>query len=184
VLALAPDGKLLAVGRGVKRGKPGIGTGKNLARRWDKQAWLAALYTVNASSARVDSMMSDPLGTAIRRLLRRVSPAPSAGLSDAELLERFVRSRDEAAIETLLWRHGPMVLATCRRLMKHHADSEDCFQATFLVLAAGPARSRRVSRWGAGSTRLRTASVFAPVPAGRAGPFRWRSWASFRRPKP
>jgi RNA polymerase sigma factor (sigma-70 family) len=79
-------------------------------------------------------MISDPLGTAIRRLLRRVSAAPSAGLSDAELLERFVRSGDEAAIETLLWRHGPMVMTTCRRLLNHDADSEDCFQATFLVL--------------------------------------------------
>jgi RNA polymerase sigma factor (sigma-70 family) len=95
-------------------------------------------------------MMSDPLGTAIRRLLRRVSAAPSAGLSDAELLERFVRSRDEAAIETLLWRHGPMVLTTCRRLLNDHADSEDCFQATFLVLcrrAATITKRQSVGSW-------------------------------------
>jgi RNA polymerase sigma factor (sigma-70 family) len=95
-------------------------------------------------------MMSDPLGTAIRRLLRRVSAAPSAGLSDAELLERFVRSRDEAAIETLLWRHGPMVWTTCRRLLNHHADSEDCFQATFLVLcrrAGTIAKRQSVGSW-------------------------------------
>jgi RNA polymerase sigma factor (sigma-70 family) len=95
-------------------------------------------------------MMIDPLGTAIRRLLRRVSAAPSAGLGDAELLERFVRSRDEAAIETLLWRHGPMVLSTCRRLLNHHADSEDCFQATFLVLcrrAGTIAKRQSVGSW-------------------------------------
>jgi RNA polymerase sigma factor (sigma-70 family) len=95
-------------------------------------------------------MMSDPLGTAIRRLLRRVLVAPSADLSDAELLERFVRSRDKAAIETLLWRHGPMVWATCRRLLDHHADSEDCFQATFLVLcrrAATIAKRQSVGSW-------------------------------------
>jgi RNA polymerase sigma factor (sigma-70 family) len=79
-------------------------------------------------------MLSDPLGMALRRLLHRVSVAPSAGVSDAELLERFVHCRDQAAIETLLWRHGPIVLTTCRRMLGHHADSEDCFQATFLVL--------------------------------------------------
>jgi hypothetical protein len=47
-------------------------------------------------------MVGDPLGTAIRRLLRRVSAAPSAGVSHAELLERFVRTRDQPASETLL----------------------------------------------------------------------------------
>jgi RNA polymerase sigma factor (sigma-70 family) len=95
-------------------------------------------------------IMSGSLGTSIRRLLRRVSAAPSAGLSDAELLERFVRSRDEAAIETLLWRHAPMVLSTCRRLLNHHADSEDCFQATFLVLcrrAGTIAKGQSVGSW-------------------------------------
>jgi RNA polymerase sigma factor (sigma-70 family) len=79
-------------------------------------------------------MVGDPLGTAIGRLLRQVSAGPSQGATDAELLERFVRLRDEAALETLLWRHGPMVLNTCRRLLGHWTDSEDCFQATFLVL--------------------------------------------------
>jgi len=76
--------------------------------------------------------------------------APSVEVSDAELLERFVRFRDEVAIETLLWRHGPMVLTTCRRLLDHHADSEDCFQATFLVLCrrAGRITKRRsVGSW-------------------------------------
>jgi RNA polymerase sigma factor (sigma-70 family) len=95
-------------------------------------------------------MLGDPLGRAIRRLLRRVSTAPGVDVSDAELLERFVRSRDQAAIETLLWRHGPMVLTTCRRMLGHHADSEDCFQATFLVLcrrAGTIAKRRSVGSW-------------------------------------
>ena len=79
-------------------------------------------------------MARDPLRAAVRRLLRGVSAATSAGLSDADLLERFVHARDEAAIETLLWRHGPMVLSTCGRLLNNSTDCEDCFQATFLVL--------------------------------------------------
>src|SRR5262249_36223266 len=44
-------------------------------------------------------------------------------------------SRDEAAFSALVARHGPMVLATCRAILKHEHDVEDAFQATFLVLA-------------------------------------------------
>jgi RNA polymerase sigma factor (sigma-70 family) len=87
---------------------------------------------------------------AIRRLLRTVSGGHGPGLSDAELLERFVRQRDEAAVETLLWRHGPMVLCTCRRLLGNLADAEDCFQATFLVLcrkAATISKRQSVGSW-------------------------------------
>jgi hypothetical protein len=42
------------------------------------------------------------LGTAIRRLLCRVSKQPGTSISDAELLERFIQRRDEAAFESLL----------------------------------------------------------------------------------
>jgi RNA polymerase sigma factor (sigma-70 family) len=68
----------------------------------------------------------------INRLLHTVG-RDGGQLSDAELLERFVRARDEAAFESLLWRHGPMVLALCRRLLRHRHDAEDAFQAVFLV---------------------------------------------------
>jgi RNA polymerase sigma factor (sigma-70 family) len=78
-------------------------------------------------------MVGHPLSRAIRKLLRRVSVPPSAGVTDAELLDRFVQWRDEAAFETLLLRHGPTVLGVCRRTLRHKADSEDCFQAVFLV---------------------------------------------------
>jgi RNA polymerase sigma-70 factor (ECF subfamily) len=61
--------------------------------------------------------------------------AGAHGATDAHLLERFVALRDEAAFELLLWRHGPMVLSVCRRLLHHEQDAEDGFQATFLILA-------------------------------------------------
>jgi RNA polymerase sigma factor (sigma-70 family) len=56
------------------------------------------------------------------------------GLSDREVLERFVDSRDESAFEVLLARHGPMVLNVCRQLLREPHDVEDAFQAAFLVL--------------------------------------------------
>jgi RNA polymerase sigma factor (sigma-70 family) len=79
-------------------------------------------------------MADERLGTLIRHLRRAVAPPPAVGPRDAQLLERFLKDRDETAFELLLWRHGPMVLCTCRRVLQNAADVEDAFQATFLVL--------------------------------------------------
>ena len=65
------------------------------------------------------------------------SDGVSTGLTDKELLERFATSRDSAgelAFATLVARHGPMVLSVCRRMLRDPHESEDAFQATFLVL--------------------------------------------------
>jgi RNA polymerase sigma factor (sigma-70 family) len=64
------------------------------------------------------------------------------GLSDAQLLESFLKWHDEAAFESLVIRHGPMVLAVCRRILGNHHDAEDVFQATFLVLVRKAASIR------------------------------------------
>jgi RNA polymerase sigma factor (sigma-70 family) len=70
------------------------------------------------------------------RHLRRLTAAPqSEAPGDACLLERFVRCRDEGSFAALVGRHGPMVYGVCRRLLADAHDAEDCFQATFLVLA-------------------------------------------------
>src|SRR6516165_8596512 len=85
------------------------------------------------------------------RCLRRLADAPGSGtLTDGQLLERFVAWRDPAAFELLVWRHGPMVLSVCRRMLPNPADAEDAFQATFLILvkkAASVARQAAVGGW-------------------------------------
>src|SRR5579884_1635490 len=79
----------------------------------------------------------------IRRLRRARSVAEGDHLSDAQLLQRFAQRRDEAAFEVLVWRHGTMVLNVARRLLRHAADAEDVFQATFLTLARKASAIRR-----------------------------------------
>src|SRR6476620_3121684 len=73
--------------------------------------------------------------TPLRDGLRHLGRTAAAGVPDADLLDRFVKSRDEAAFELLVWRHGAMVLGTCRRLLRALHDAEDAAQACFLVLA-------------------------------------------------
>jgi RNA polymerase sigma factor (sigma-70 family) len=72
------------------------------------------------------------------------------GLDDGALLDRFVASRDEAAFEILVARHGPMVLRVCRAALADPNEADDAFQAVFLVLVrkAAAIRSRAsVASW-------------------------------------
>jgi RNA polymerase sigma factor (sigma-70 family) len=58
-----------------------------------------------------------------------------AGVSEWQLLHRYLDGRDEVAFEAIVARHGPMVLGVCRRILADARDVEDAFQATFVVLA-------------------------------------------------
>jgi RNA polymerase sigma factor (sigma-70 family) len=81
--------------------------------------------------------------------LHRTSPAHEGqGLSDGTLLERFVARREEGAFETLMQRHGPMVLGVCRRVTGDAHAAEDAFQATFLVLARRAGAVRKTASVG------------------------------------
>lgn len=86
-----------------------------------------------------------------------------AGLTDAELLDRFAAGPGEAAepaFAALLERHGAMVWRVCRRVLRDEHDAEDAFQATFLVLVRRASAIRRrdsVASWLYG-VALRVAS--------------------------
>jgi RNA polymerase sigma factor (sigma-70 family) len=73
-------------------------------------------------------------GQVLRHLRRAALLRDGAGLTDAQLLERFLTHRDETAVEAIVRRHGPMVMGVCRRVLHNRHDAEDAFQATFLVL--------------------------------------------------
>ena len=87
------------------------------------------------------------LGVVLRHV-RKLVGAPAAEQTDGQLLDRFVRRRDEAAFEALLGRHGPLVLGACRRLLADEADAADAFQATFLVLVRRAGSVRRSAALG------------------------------------
>ncbi len=73
---------------------------------------------------------------------------------------------DENAFEALVRRHGPMVLALCRRILRDPQDAEDAFQAAFLVFvrkAASTAKPELLGDWlyGVASRTARAARAAA-----------------------
>src|SRR5262245_27907248 len=79
-------------------------------------------------------MGTRPLPDLVARVRRAASRDAHAGVPDSDVVARWVDKGDEAAFELLVWRHGPMVLGTCRRILGRTPDADDAFQATFLTL--------------------------------------------------
>jgi RND family efflux transporter MFP subunit len=78
-------------------------------------------------------MINGRLGMALKWVQH--AAAAGEGVSDSDLLERFVSGGDQAAFELLVWRHQRMVHGVCCRVVGDEHDAEDAFQAAFLVLA-------------------------------------------------
>ena len=68
--------------------------------------------------------------------------------TDRELIRTFAATRDEAAFAEIVRRHGPMVLAVCRRVLADAPEADDAFQAVFLVLARRAGSVGRPERLG------------------------------------
>jgi RNA polymerase sigma factor (sigma-70 family) len=95
-------------------------------------------------------MASGQFGSVLQFLRRAVRPGANDETTDRQLLARFAARRDEEAFATLVRRHGPMVLAVCRRVLEQAPDADDAFQATFLVLAekaGAPGWQESVGSW-------------------------------------
>ena len=95
-------------------------------------------------------MATSQLSDITQYLHRAVLLRDGGGMTDGQLLERFVSSRDETAFAALVRRHGSMVWAVCRRALLNPHDAEDAFQATFLVLvrkAASILPREMVANW-------------------------------------
>lgn len=80
-------------------------------------------------------MASTQAVVVLRHIRGLVASGENADESDGQLLERFTRLREESAFHALVRRHGPLVMGVCRRVLRNREDTDDAFQATFLVLA-------------------------------------------------
>jgi RNA polymerase sigma factor (sigma-70 family) len=127
-------------------------------------------------------------------VLKHIRSLAAAGIgssvADDELLERFVRQRDESAFAALVHRHGPIVHSVCRRVLNHEQDAEDACQAVFLILARRAASVRKRASLGSWlhGVAFRTAAnlqreirrrqarekAIANVPRTDAGEMSWR----------
>ena len=73
----------------------------------------------------------------------RMAHSVFADHDEQQLLDKFIRDRDEAAFATLVRRHGGLVYGVAARHLVDRHQAEDVFQATFLALARSAPRLGR-----------------------------------------
>jgi RNA polymerase sigma factor (sigma-70 family) len=103
-------------------------------------------------------MADGQLGAVLRHLHGLTAARDGERYTDGELLEQLGGPGAEAAFAALVRRHGPMVLAVCRRVLRDSHAAEDAFQATFLVLFR---RARHLDRRGSVAAWLYTVASHA-----------------------
>jgi RNA polymerase sigma factor (sigma-70 family) len=90
------------------------------------------------------------MGVRAVEVVQRAARAAGLGQrTDAEQLADVRATRDPAAFEALVRRHGPVVLAACRAVVRDEAAAEDAFQAAFIALyqTAPAIRNPSVAGW-------------------------------------
>src|SRR5215510_9034180 len=80
-------------------------------------------------------MATANLSDFLRRLTQGMTAEALGEQSDRQLVAEFLARHDGAVFEALVRRHGPMVYRVCWRVLQQTEDTEDAFQATFLLLA-------------------------------------------------
>jgi RNA polymerase sigma factor (sigma-70 family) len=120
---------------------------------WIKTSRIEDDEVEAAMVGRLKAMPTSPLSVVIQNLLADLR-ADGDGMTDRDLLARFLRSRDEDALAALVRKHARMVWGVCCRLLHQH-DAEDAFQSTFLVLVRKAADVPReaVANWLYGVAR-------------------------------
>jgi RNA polymerase sigma factor (sigma-70 family) len=96
----------------------------------------------------VETMARSPFGSVLRYLHRAAGRPQLDEWTDTQLLERFITGHEDAALEALIQRHGPVVWGVCQRLLGDGHDAEDAFQATFLVLVRKPGSVKKHASLG------------------------------------
>lgn len=75
------------------------------------------------------------LSTFLKQLAQGMAAETLNEQTDRQLVEQFLARREEAAFEAIVRRHGAMVYRVCWRVLGQPQDTEDAFQASFLLLA-------------------------------------------------
>jgi RNA polymerase sigma factor (sigma-70 family) len=87
-------------------------------------------------------------GAVVQEFERLLEPGTVAGLTEDQVVARFVEAGDPVAFEAIIRRHGPMVFSLCRHLLRDANDVDDAFQATFLILVKKASTLRQPERIG------------------------------------
>jgi RNA polymerase sigma factor (sigma-70 family) len=131
-----------------------VGSGQDFVKMTDQIASLRGLQSIRRTIAERTLMADPPMNRGIQHLL--AACGREGGMTDGDLLTRFLSGRDDDALTALVRRHGPMVWGVCCRLLRSDQDAEDAFQATFLVLvqkAATLPNRETVGNWLYGVAR-------------------------------
>lgn len=80
-------------------------------------------------------MATANLNDFLQRLGRSMTAEVLDDQSDRQLVQRALAQPDGVALQAIVQRHGAMVYRVCWCVLRHAQDTEDAFQAAFLVLA-------------------------------------------------